>query len=159
MSAARTPYVCASCSRSLSAITPRALTSVTRTAFFSSTSRTRQDEPQSVSPSTTTTTYTPPHVVSSSYSQDLPRWKQTPPGMRQPLRLRPQPRQPLWKVNTEQEPLDEMYDRLIGRTLGGGIVGRDALPEDVKVSFQGTLPFPQEKTERIKSSGPKTRIR
>ena len=49
------------------------------------------------------------------------------------------PRQPIWKVNDQQQPVDEMYDRFMGRT--GEVVkdqvestmGRDLLPDEIKV--------------------------
>ena len=56
-----------------------------------------------------------------------------------PIRLRPMPKQPVWRVNTEQEPLDEMYDSFIGSAgkaatdIEGSKRGRDLLPEEVKV--------------------------
>ena len=59
--------------------------------------------------------------------------------MKMPIRLRPTPKQPVWRVNTEQEPLDEMYDNFIGSAgkaatdIEGSKRGRDMLPEEVKV--------------------------
>ncbi|TKA29532.1 hypothetical protein B0A50_03545 [Salinomyces thailandicus] len=60
--------------------------------------------------------------------------------MRMPFGLRPKPLGPVWRVNDKQEPLDEMYDRLIGRVGESaakeqglkGSRGRDMLAEDVK---------------------------
>lgn len=57
-----------------------------------------------------------------------------------PERLRPMPKQPVWKVNDKQGPVDEMYDRFMGRvgeTVTGQVLdstsGRDLLTEEVKV--------------------------
>jgi len=55
--------------------------------------------------------------------------------MKAPIRLRPQPRQPEWKVNDKVEPVDEMYDKFIGR-IGGSTKGKDMLPEEVKVHHE-----------------------
>ena len=66
---------------------------------------------------------------------------QTPRRMKMPERIRPVPNQPVWKVNTQQEPVDEMYDRFMGRVpesfkeIGEKARGRDVLPDEVKVSF------------------------
>lgn len=63
--------------------------------------------------------------------------------MKMPYRLRPLPKQPVWKVNDRQDLLDEMYDKLFGR-IGEmakgqpGVTstrGRDLLPEEIKVSI------------------------
>lgn len=60
--------------------------------------------------------------------------------MKMPYRLRPLPKQPVWKVNDRQDLLDEMYDKLFGR-IGEmakgqpGVTstrGRDLLPEEIK---------------------------
>ena len=67
--------------------------------------------------------------------------------MKMPIRLRPSPKQPEWKVNTRQETLDEMYDRFIGqagkaaRDQGENVRGRDLLPEEIKVfcTLEGRL--------------------
>jgi len=61
--------------------------------------------------------------------------------MKMPYRVRPLPKQPLWKVNDRQDLLDEMYDKLLGRIgemakgqLGvTGTRGRDMLPDEIKV--------------------------
>ena len=61
--------------------------------------------------------------------------------MKMPIRLRPKPRQPEWKVNEDPAVLDDMYDRFIGRAgaAAKGQVevestkGRDLLPEEIKV--------------------------
>lgn len=84
---------------------------------------------------------TTPNVSQSAASaygrnEEQPRWRQTPARMRMPVRTRPRPDQPEWKVNTAQEPLDEMYDRFIGsiaRLQGQSAKGRDFLDEEVKV--------------------------
>lgn len=62
--------------------------------------------------------------------------------MQMPIRLRPVPKQPVWRVNAEQEPLDQMYDKFVGNCgraaldLGGGSKkGRDLLDEEVKVRY------------------------
>jgi large subunit ribosomal protein L15 len=74
---------------------------------------------------------------SSQSSEDLPRWLKTPARMKMPIRLRPEPHQPPWIVNTRQEPVDEMYDRFLGTSStdgnGQSIRGRDMLPEEIKV--------------------------
>jgi large subunit ribosomal protein L15 len=62
--------------------------------------------------------------------------------MKMPYRLRPEPKQPVWRVNTQQEPVDEMYDRFLGR-VGETIKdqelqstrGSDLLPEEIKVHY------------------------
>lgn len=60
-----------------------------------------------------------------------------------PFRVRPQPKQPVWKVNTEQEPLDAMYDSFVGRAgealKGDAKRGREMLTEEVKVRFYHRL--------------------
>lgn len=61
--------------------------------------------------------------------------------MKMPIRLRPKPRQPEWKVNEDPAVLDDMYDRFIGRAGGAAkgqvevesTKGRDLLPEEIKV--------------------------
>ena len=58
-----------------------------------------------------------------------------------PFRVRPDTRQPVWRVNDKMEPLDEMYDRFIGRAGDAakgqegvqGTKGSELLPEEVKV--------------------------
>lgn len=92
----------------------------------------------------------PSHRVSnvkgtSEPSEDLPRWKQTPPAMKMPIRLRPIPQdQPRWSVNDQDEPVDRMYDRFIGERAGAsaagqegmqgrGIRGSELLDEQIKV--------------------------
>lgn len=59
--------------------------------------------------------------------------------MRMPERLRPLPKGPVWRVNDKQQPVDEMYDRFMGRVGEsiqdevGSARGRDLLPEEIKV--------------------------
>ncbi|EME43674.1 hypothetical protein DOTSEDRAFT_54426 [Dothistroma septosporum NZE10] len=55
--------------------------------------------------------------TSSQPSEPTPRWQQTPPQMRMPIRLRPQPSQPTWAVNSSLEALDSAYDTFIGSTV------------------------------------------
>ncbi|KAK6442030.1 hypothetical protein LTR95_001742 [Oleoguttula sp. CCFEE 5521] len=52
--------------------------------------------------------------------------------MRMPQRIRPQPKQPMWKVNDEAEPLDAAFDKFIGNAAGRDVRGREALDEEVK---------------------------
>ncbi|KAF2769172.1 hypothetical protein EJ03DRAFT_327616 [Teratosphaeria nubilosa] len=76
----------------------------------------------------------------SAPAQDVPRWQQTPPAMKMRFRVRPQPRGPAWKVNDRPEPVDEMYDKFVGRVAEAahgqegvaGSKGSDLLPEEVK---------------------------
>jgi large subunit ribosomal protein L15 len=67
-------------------------------------------------------------------SPDQPRWKQTPPQMQMPFRVRPQPNQPVWKVNEQVELVDEAFDKFVGQAGGKGMRGREVLPEEIKVS-------------------------
>ncbi len=61
--------------------------------------------------------------------------------MKMHIRLRPKPKQPEWRVNEKPEPVDEMYDRFVGRAGEAakgqveleGTRGRDLLPEEIKV--------------------------
>lgn len=80
--------------------------------------------------------------------EHIPRWKETPPAMKMPVRLRPLPQnQPRWSVNKEDEPVDQMYDRFVGERAGEGargqegmgergIRGSELLDEEVKVCHQ-----------------------
>ena len=114
MASSRPSFVCKSCARAFSKPAPT---------------------------TTATRTFTTSPVQHQLPSPDLPRWQQTPPAMAMPVRLRPKPNQPLWRVNTRQEPLDEMYDRFVGRVGEAakgqdglvGTRGRELLGEDVKV--------------------------
>ncbi|KAF2864593.1 hypothetical protein K470DRAFT_208478 [Piedraia hortae CBS 480.64] len=63
---------------------------------------------------------------------DAPRWKQTPPAMKMPFRLRPVPDQPEWKVNGDMETLDQWYDEFLRRVVSPPQRGRDILPEEIK---------------------------
>lgn len=116
MATPRAPFVCTSCARALRA--PKR-PSTTARAWFSSTARpsieaTRDPAPQ-------------------EDPKQLPRWAQTPPAMRAPIRMRPMPQQPAWKVNDDPEVLDDVMDRFIGRASGPTVKGRDVLPEELKV--------------------------
>ncbi|KAK5112282.1 hypothetical protein LTR85_011554 [Meristemomyces frigidus] len=110
MAASRPSFICTSCARAL------------RTGNASQTSRAFSAS-----------------VAQQQTSPDLPRWQQTPPAMQMPFRLRPQPKGLAWRVNSEPETLDAMYDRFVGRVgevaKGQGLAGtrgRDMLPEEVK---------------------------
>ena len=119
------PFICLRCSRALQSQPVRSSYRTLATAV-----RRKRDTSRIAHPSQT--------------SQDLPRWSQTPPAMQMPIRLRPQPKQPEWRVNDQPEVLDEMYDRFIGRAgesaKGQDEVestrGRDLLPEEIKVPLQ-----------------------
>lgn len=121
MAPSRAPFICARCTRSLQTPTIRTPSRLFATA--STPHRTRAT--------------TPPSRTSSS--EQLPRWRQTPKPMQMPIRLRPAPKQPLWRVNDQQEPLDEMYDAFVGSAgrsasdIEGSRRGRDLLPEEIKV--------------------------
>lgn len=71
---------------------------------------------------------TSPSEQSPRLYNDQPRWKQTPAAMKMPIRLRPQPKQPVWNVNSNQERLDHAYDLFLGKD------GSAALDEETKVS-------------------------
>ena len=118
MAPSRAPFVCKRCSRAL-----RLQSEANTSRSFATVTRERRKSPPSNAPPS---------------SEQLPRWKQTPPAMKMPVRLRPLPKQPDWKVNEKEEPLDEMYDRFLGsvgrsRDQGESIQGRDMLPEEIKV--------------------------
>ncbi|KAK4544211.1 hypothetical protein LTR36_004421 [Oleoguttula mirabilis] len=111
MASSRPSFVCTSCARAL------------RTSNVSQTSR----------------AFSASAPTQQTPSRDIPRWQQTPPAMKMPFRLRPQPKGPVWRVNEELEPLDAMYDRFVDRVgeaaKGQGLAGtkgRDMLPEEVK---------------------------
>ena len=108
MSTSRTPFVCASCTRTL-----RATVKTNAVRSFSTTIAKRANS------------FAPSH--------DEPRWKQTPPQMKMPFRLRPQPNQPVWKVNEEIELVDEAFDKFVGQIGGKGARGSELLPEEIKV--------------------------
>ena len=121
MAPSRAPYVCAKCIRKLQNYSS---SNVSRSFATASTPPRKRDVPQ------------PDRTPSS---EQLPRWRQALPAMQMPIRLRPVPKQPIWRVNTEQEPLDQMYDDFIGSAgrsatdVEGSRRGRDMLPEEVKV--------------------------
>lgn len=56
--------------------------------------------------------------------------------MQMPFRLRPQPKQPVWKVNEQVELVDEAFDKFVGQAGGKGSRGREVLPEEIKVGKQ-----------------------
>ena len=58
--------------------------------------------------------------------------------MRMPFRLRPQPSQPLWKVNEQMELVDDAFDKFVGQAGGRGKRGREVLPEEIKVREENT---------------------
>ena len=58
--------------------------------------------------------------------------------MQMPFRLRPQPNQPVWKVNEQVELVDEAFDKFVGQAGGRGKRGREVLPEEIKVSEKNT---------------------
>ena len=112
MSSSRTPFVCASCTKTLrQTVKPNAVRSFSTTVAKSA----------------------------GAPSPDQPRWKQTPPQMRMPFRLRPQPSQPLWKVNEQMELVDDTFDKFVGQAGGRGTRGREVLPEEIKVRKRGKL--------------------
>ncbi|KAM0723705.1 hypothetical protein Q7P37_000693 [Cladosporium fusiforme] len=105
MSTTRAPFVCASCARTLrQTAKPAAVRSFSTTVAKSA----------------------------GAPSPDEPRWKQTPPQMQMPFRLRPQPNQPVWKVNDKVELVDDAFDKFVGHAGGKGMRGRDVLPEEIK---------------------------
>jgi large subunit ribosomal protein L15 len=114
MSTSRTPFVCASCTKTL-----RAIVKPNTVRSFSTTLAKRDN---------------------SFASHDEPRWKQTPPQMKMPFRLRPEPKQPVWKVNEEVELVDEAFDKFVGQAGGKGARGSELLPEEIKVCREIPLP-------------------
>lgn len=58
--------------------------------------------------------------------------------MRMPFRLRPEPSQPLWKVNEQMELVDDAFDKFVGTAAGRGKRGREVLPEEIKVREKNT---------------------
>nr|POE87326.1 hypothetical protein CFP56_29915 [Quercus suber] len=109
MAPSRAPFICASCCKSLTRSSI-----LTRTHAFS-TSSTQHQRSRDALP-----------------SEDSPRWMKVPHRMRMPLRLRPEPKGPVWKVNTEQAPVDDMYDKFFAKA-GGRTHGRAVLPDEIKV--------------------------
>jgi large subunit ribosomal protein L15 len=53
--------------------------------------------------------------------------------MKMPFRLRPQPNQPVWKVNEDVELVDQAFDKFVGQIGGKGARGSEMLPEEIKV--------------------------
>ena len=121
MATPRAPFICARCTRSL----------LLKSRSFATASQ--------------STRRTSAVKGSSAPSEDLPRWKQTPPAMKMPIRLRPLPtNQPRWNVNDKDEPVDQFYDKFIGERAGAsargqegmsgkGTKGRELLDEEIKV--------------------------
>jgi len=60
--------------------------------------------------------------------------------MQMPFRLRPQPSQPVWKVNDQVELVDDAFDKFVGQAGGKGTRGREVLPEEIKVSETNAAP-------------------
>lgn len=54
--------------------------------------------------------------------------------MKMPIRLRPEPKQPKWRVNADEEKLNEAYDKFLG-SVGERVRGRDLLDEETKVRY------------------------
>ncbi|KXT17585.1 hypothetical protein AC579_6165 [Pseudocercospora musae] len=109
MNPPRPSFVCATCARALRYATTK---------------------PEETSRAASTLTRRKANVSSEPQSQ-LPRWKQTPPALTMPIRLRAQPNQPVWEANTDDERLDQAYDSFCGR-VAGNKRGRDLLSEEVK---------------------------
>jgi hypothetical protein len=117
MSTSRTPFVCASCTRTLRAtVKPNTVRSFSTTL------------------AKTANSFVPSH--------DEPRWKQTPPQMKMPFRLRPQPNQPVWKVNEDVQLVDQAFDKFVGQTGGKGARGSELLPEEIKVRLEASVSIP-----------------
>lgn len=112
MSSAKPAFVCASCARALrkstASLSKRALATATTTAR---------------------------HTETAQYDdrKQVPRWQQTPPAMKMAFRLRPQPDQPVWKINENPVVLDNALNKFVGDAAGEGIKGADLLEEEVKV--------------------------
>jgi large subunit ribosomal protein L15 len=58
--------------------------------------------------------------------------------MTMPIRLRPQPKQPAWTVNDDDEKLNQVYDQLLTGLGGPSVRGRHVLDEQVKVCVTDT---------------------
>lgn len=86
-------YICATCARAL---------------------RTQSSKPPAFRTFTTTSSTPAPR---NEPSETPPRWQQTPPAMRMPIRLRPEPNQPVWTVNDSLENLNSAYDTFIGSAV------------------------------------------
>lgn len=63
---------------------------------------------------------------SSSETTAKPRWQETPPLMKAPVRLRGSPDQPEFPVNSDPARLDQFYNRVLGEG------GNQLLSEEVK---------------------------
>lgn len=59
--------------------------------------------------------------------------------MQMPFRLRPQPSQPVWKVNDQVDLVDDAFDKFVGQAGGKGTRGREVLPEEIKVSTKNAI--------------------
>ncbi|KAF2207153.1 hypothetical protein CERZMDRAFT_51585 [Cercospora zeae-maydis SCOH1-5] len=109
MNPSRPSFVCSSCARVL-----RTFTKPQATRQFSISASTR---------------------INDSVPEDpaqLPRWRQTPPRLQQPVRLRPRSEpSKLWRVNSDPEKLNAVYDSFLG-PIAGNIRGRDLLDEQTK---------------------------
>ncbi|CAK1365591.1 hypothetical protein CB0940_09911 [Cercospora beticola] len=109
MNPSRPSFVCSSCARAL-----RSFTKPQTTRHFS----------VSVS-----------NRINDSVPEDpaqLPRWRQTPARLQQPVRLRPRSEHSIsWRVNSDPEKLDAVYDNFLGR-IGGNQRGRELLDEQTK---------------------------
>lgn len=58
---------------------------------------------------------TSPSDQSPRLYHEQPRWRQTPAAMKMPIRLRPTPKQPAWRVNDSEERLNQAYDLFLGK--------------------------------------------
>ena len=60
--------------------------------------------------------------------------------MKMPVRVRPLPNQPVWRVNEDPQLLDAMYDKILG-TLSSSTKGSEMLDAETKVrtAFHTTL--------------------
>ncbi|SMQ53712.1 unnamed protein product [Zymoseptoria tritici ST99CH_1A5] len=110
-------FVCASCARSLRQQLPKQTTFARAFASETTTPRTR-GLPSAAD--------LPPHR-----DNDQPRWKSTPPAMKMPVRLRPEPSQPVWVINRDEEKVNAVFDAFLG-PLAGKQKGRELLDEETK---------------------------
>ena len=111
MTPSRPSYICARCTlTALRNQTPR----TTRSSFSTTTSASRES-----------------NVEESSPEEEVPRWARTPRAMQMPIRLRPQPNQPVWRVNDKPEVLDEVYDQILGKL--SSTRGSEMLDSETKV--------------------------
>ncbi|KAM3418080.1 hypothetical protein BST61_g6285 [Cercospora zeina] len=109
MNPSRPSFVCSSCARALRTF---AKPQATRQFSISVSNRINDSVPED--------------------PEQLPRWRQTPPRLQQPVRLRPrsEPSQ-LWRVNSNSEKLDTVYDNFLG-PIAGNNRGRELLDEKTK---------------------------